>query len=158
MVRIGIGLYGHWGSKELKDWAGDKLKLLQVATWKTIIAEIKDKPKGSFIGYNLRNQLQRDSKIAILPIGYWHGLTGILSEQGEVLINGKRVPILGRVSMDMSIVDATDAGDVKYGGEVVIVGKQEGEFITTDELKYRFDLLNYEFLTRINADIPRIYK
>jgi len=158
MVRIGIGLFGHWGSRELKDWVNERVKIFQVATWKTIVAEIKEKPKGSFIGYNLRNCLKRDSKIAILPIGYWHGLTGIASEKAEFLINGKRVPILGRVAMDMSIIDVSDLENVKVGDEVVIVGEQMGETITTDDLKYRFDLLNYEFLTRINADIPRIYK
>ncbi len=85
-------------------------------------------------------------------------MTGIASEKAEFLINGKRVPILGRVAMDMSIIDVSDLENVKVGDEVVIVGEQMGETITTDDLKYRFDLLNYEFLTRINADIPRIYK
>lgn len=157
MVRIGIGLFGHWGSRDLKEWGKEKINLKQTATWKTVVAEVKEKPKGSFIGYNLRSCLERDSVIGVLPIGYWHGLTGLASESGEVLVNGRRVPILGRVSMDMTIVDLTDAGEVKEGDEVVMVGRQGEEEISTDEVKYRFDLINYEFLTRINAKIPRFY-
>lgn len=158
MVRIGIGLYGHWGSRELRDWAKDKIQLRQVMTWKTVIAEVKEKPKGSFLGYDLKKCIERDSKIATLPVGYWQGLTGIMTNLGEVLVRGKRAPIYGRVSMDMTIVDVTDIPGVTIGDEVVLVGYQGEDCISTDELKYRLEMINYEFVTRINAQIPRIYK
>lgn len=158
MVRIGIGLYGHWGSRELQEWGKDKINLKQVMTWKTIVAEVKEKPKGSFLGYDLKKCLERDSKIAIIPVGYWQGLTGIMTNNGEVLVRGKRAPIYGRVSMDMTIIDVTDIPEVEIGDEVVIVGHQGDDCITTDELKYRLEMINYEFVTRINAQIPRIYK
>ncbi len=158
MVRIGIGLYGHWGSRELRDWAGDRISLKQTMTWKTLISEIKIKPKGSFLGYDLKRCLERDSKIAIIPVGYWHGMTGIMTNNGEVLIGGKRAPIYGRVAMDMTIVDVTDIPGAEIGQEVVLVGYQGADCITTDELKYRLEMINYEFVTRINAQIPRVYK
>lgn len=158
MVRIGIGLFGHWGSRELRDWAGDRIVLKQTMTWKTVVSEIKDKPKGSFLGYDLKKCLERDSRIAIIPVGYWHGMTGIMTNNGEVLIRGKRAPIYGRVAMDMTIVDITDIPGVEIGDEVVLVGFQGDDCISTDELKYRLELINYEFVTRINAQIPRIYK
>ncbi len=157
MVRIGIGLYGHWGSRELRDWAKDTVELKQVMTWKTIVAEVKEKPKGSFLGYDLKKCLDRDSMIATIPVGYWHGLTGIMTNNGDVLVRGKRAPIYGRISMDMTIIDVTDIPGVAVGDEVVLVGYQGGEFISTDELKYRLEMINYEFVTRINAQIPRIY-
>ena len=158
MVRIGIGLYGHWGSRELRDWADGKIELRQAMTWKTVIAEVKEKPKGSFLGYDLKKCLERDSVIATIPVGYWQGLTGIMTNAGEVLVRGKRAPIYGRVSMDMTIIDITDIPGVEIGDEVVIVGAQGDDSISTDELKYRLEMINYEFVTRINAQIPRIYK
>ncbi len=158
MVRIGIGLYGHWGSRELRDWAKDKIELKQVMTWKTVVAEVKAKPKGSFLGYDLKKCIERDSMIATIPVGYWQGLTGIATNLGEVLIKGKRAPIYGRVSMDMTILDVTDIPGVAIGDEVVLVGYQGEDCISTDELKYRLEMINYEFVTRINAQIPRIYK
>lgn len=158
MVRIGIGLYGHWGSRELKEWAGDRVTLRQIMTWKTIVSEIKDVPKGSFIGYDLRKCLEEDSKMAIIPVGYWHGLTGIMTNEGEVLIKGKRAKIHGRVAMDMTILNVSHIPDVQIGDEVVLLGFQGDDCISTDEVKYRFDMINYEFVTRINPQIPRIYK
>lgn len=157
MVRIGIGLYGHWGSRELNEWSKG-IELKQAMTWKTLVAEIREKPKGSFLGYDLKKCIERDSIIATLPVGYWQGLTGIMTNLGEVLIKGKRAPIYGRVSMDMTIVDVTDIPGVQVGDPVVLVGRQGSEFISTDELKYRLEMINYEFVTRINAEIPRIYK
>lgn len=158
MVRIGIGLFGHYGSQEIRDWSKDKISLKQVMTWKTIIVEVKEKSKGSFLGYDLKKCLDRDSVIAIIPVGYWHGLTGIMTNNGEVLVKGKRAPIFGRVSMDMTIIDVTDISDVKIGEEVVLVGHQGDDCISTDELKYRLEMINYEFVTRINPQIPRLYK
>ena len=158
MVRIGIGLYGHWGSRELREWAGDRIELKQTSTWKTIVSEVKKMPAGSYTGYNLRNKLEKDSTIAIIPVGYWHGLTGLMTNEGEVLIRGKRAKISGRVAMDMTILDATNIPDIEVGDEVVITGCQGDDCITIDDLKYRFDLINYEFMVRLNPLLPRIYK
>ena len=108
--------------------------------------------------YDLKKCLERDSVIATIPVGYWQGLTGIMTNAGEVLVRGKRAPIYGRVSMDMTIIDITDIPGVEIGDEVVIVGAQGDDSISTDELKYRLEMINYEFVTRINAQIPRIYK
>lgn len=157
MVRVGIGLYGLWCSEELKDWDKGRVDLKPVMEWKTIISEIKNLPKGSFVGYNLRRELSRDSRVAIIPVGYWHGLTGLASNKGEVVVRGARAPILGRVAMDMCIIDVTDIPDVGIGDPVNIIGCQRGVCVNADEIKYRLDMINYEFVTRINPLLPRIY-
>lgn len=160
MVRVGMGLYGYWPSPEARDARhvsrDTKIVVKPVLTWKTIIAEVKDIPEGARVGYDETEAVGRKSKIAVLPIGYWHGYDRGLSSIGEVLIHGKRAKILGRISMDMTVVDVTDTSGVKVGDEVVLVGMQSSEGIFADELAERIGTTQYELLTRINPLIRRI--
>lgn len=160
MVRIGIGLYGLWPSKEAelqhKLINRKTISLKPVLTWKTIIAQVKKVKKGDFIGYDLAERMECDGKIAMLPIGYWHGYDRGLSSIGEVLINGIRCRVLGKVSMDMIVVDVTKAGKVKVEKEVVLLGRQKNEEITARELAQKIGTVHYEIITRINPQTPRI--
>lgn len=158
MVRIGIGLYGYWPSKETMAFAKDKIKLLPVLSWRTLIGEVKDVPKGAGVGYDFTEKVSRDSRIAICPIGYWHGFPRALSCIAEVLVRGKRVKILGRVSMDMIIIDVTGVPDADILDEVTLLGKDGKEFISADEMGALADTTCYEILTRINPLIRKIYK
>ncbi|MCX6717593.1 MAG: alanine racemase [Candidatus Taylorbacteria bacterium] len=162
MVRIGIGLYGEWPSKEIKDQIlkikDNKIKLKPVLSWKTIIAEIKKLPKGSKIGYDGTKILEKDSIIAICPIGYWHGYPRVLSSKGFVLVKGKEAKILGRVCMDIIIIDITDISNVKVGEEVVVLGKSGNKIIRTSDIASIFDGSDYELLTRINPLIKKFYR
>ncbi len=155
MVRVGIATYGLWPSREIKRWAKDTA-LVPALTWKTIVGEVKLVQKGARVGYDLTHELSRNSRLAIIPVGYWHGLPRALSNTGSVLIGGKKVPIVGRVSMDMTIVDVTDSPRVTIGSEVVIIGNQGAESITADEVAQKASTINYELVTRINPLIPRI--
>ncbi|MEK7081636.1 MAG: alanine racemase [Patescibacteria group bacterium] len=157
MVRVGIGLYGLWPAKEIESYFASRLTLKPVLSWKTIISEIKELPKGAKIGYDCVETLQKDSRMAVCPIGYWHGYPRALSGIGFVLVNGQRAKILGRVSMDMIIVDVSDITGAKVGAEVVLIGKQGKEKITVNELANLSDTSHYEFVTRINPLIKRIY-
>lgn len=159
MVRVGISSYGLWSSKETKVSANSlarKINLQPVLTWKTRIAQIKSLPAGTFVSYGLTEKLMRDSKIAILPVGYWDGFDRHLSSIGNVLIGGYRCKVLGRVCMNMTIVDVTDLSDVQVEDEVVLIGKQEKEEITADEIAQKLGTINYEVVTRINPLLPRI--
>lgn len=147
MVRLGIGLYGYYPAK------GVRLK--PVLTWKTMVSEVKRVKKGEWISYDRTERLKRDSKIAILPIGYWHGFDRGLSSKGEVLIRGKRARVLGRVTMDMTMVDVTDIPGVRVRDEAVIIGKQGNHQITADDIAGKINTTSYEVLTRIN---PLIHK
>jgi len=153
MVRIGIGLFGMWPSKETREAFKDKIKLKPILLWKTVISEIKNLPKASRIGYDLTETINRNSRIAVLPVGYWHGYPRALSSIGWVLIKGKKAKILGRISMDMAIVDITDIKNAKIGDEAILIGGK----ITADDLAYLADTINYEITTRINPLIKRVY-
>lgn len=160
MVRVGIGLYGLWPSREtlLSSMINGNppVELKPVLTWKTRIAQIKDVKKGSFIGYGCTYKTGRDSKIAVLPIGYNEGYDRKLSNISYVLIKGHRAPVRGRVAMNMIMVDVTDIEDVKLEDEVVLIGSQGKERISPEYLATLCGTINYEIVTRINPLIPRI--
>jgi alanine racemase len=157
MVRVGIGLYGVWPSEETKMFFENTFTLQPILSWKTIVAEVKKVNKDSRVGYDGAGVAKKDSIIAICPIGYWHGYPRALSNTGYVLINGKRAKILGRVCMDIIIVDVSDVKNIKVGDEVVIIGKSKNLEITADEISILLGGSTYELLTRINPLIKRLY-
>ncbi len=159
MIRLGISMYGLWSSKETKAVAKNKnleLDLKPVLTWKTVVAQIKKLPVGTPVGYGLSERVSRDSKIAILPIGYFDGYDRKLSSVGNVLIHGKHCKILGRVCMDMIIVDVTDLPKIELEDEAVLLGRQGKKEISAEDLAQKIGTINYEVVTRINPLIPRI--
>ncbi len=153
-VRIGIGLYGVYPSKELEIQCADTFTLQPALSWHALVSEVKSVPKGEFIGYDLTEKVTRETTIAIIPIGYWHGLPWALSGVGYVLVGGKRAKILGRVSMDMVTVDVTGI-TCAVGDTAVLIGRQEGEEITARELANRCNTSPYEIITRLNPLIER---
>ena len=161
MVRIGILQYGFWPSKETliqffsnKSTQTDPLK--QVLSWKSSIMSLKKVKTGEFVSYGTSYLAQKDMKIAIVPVGYAQGYSRNLSNQGRVLINGLRVAVIGMVNMNMLIVDITTIGNVKLGDEVVLIGKQDDLSITVSSFSEFSDQLNYELLTRLPVEIPRV--
>lgn len=161
MVRIGILQYGFWPSKETFIQFLSKNNLLvdplnQILGWKSAIMSIKDVKTGEFISYGTSYLAQKDMKIAIIPVGYSHGYARNLSNQGRVLINGQRVAVIGMVNMNMLIADITSIDQVSLGDEVVLIGKQGDLSINVSSFAEFSDQLNYELLTRLPADIPRI--
>lgn len=158
MVRIGIGLYGLWPSGEVRQQHSTEISLAPALSWKTIIAEVKTVQRGESIGYDLTHTFKRDSRVAILPIGYWHGYDRELSNRAEVLVRGQRVAVVGRVSMDMVTIDVTDIVGVESGDEVVLLGRQGDEVVSADELAAHCQTINYEIVTRLNPRVKRVLK
>jgi alanine racemase len=158
MVRVGIGLMGIWPSAETRSAYEDSINLKPILSWKTIISEIKNIKKGERIGYGLTELLRRDTKVAILPVGYWHGYKWALSSVGNVLINGQRCRVLGRVSMDMITIDVTDIKNVRIGDEVFLLGSSRNETVSAEELALLSNSYNYEIITQLNPLMKRIYK
>jgi len=154
MSRAGIALYGLWPSPEIERHA-KAIRLSPALSWKTIITETKFVPRGSKVGYDLTYEVARDSRLAIMPVGYWHGLPRGLSNVGQVLVKGQRANIIGRISMDMAIVDVTDIPSASEGDEVALIGSQGGESISADEMAEKAGTINYEVVTRINPLILR---
>lgn len=145
LVRVGIGLYGYYPSREL-EVQRPELALRPVLSWHTMVVETKPLPKDAYVGYDLTERLAKKTDAAILPIGYWHGLPRALSGAAYFLIDGRPAKILGRVSMDMTVVDVsgrrTPVGAVATLDMADAIGKSG----TTA----------YEFLTRLNPLIERI--
>lgn len=158
IVRLGIGLYGMWPSEHLEYLNKKKIILKPIIKWVTHVAQVKILPPNHPIGYGLTYITKKNTKIAVIPQGYSDGIPRLLSNKGEVLISGKRAKILGRVAMNMIVVDVTNIKDVKTDDEVVVLGSQGGLRITAEEIAEESDTINYEVTTRINALLPRIVK
>lgn len=157
-VRLGIGLYGLWPSQENKKIAQvlhPDFSLHPVLTWKSRILQIKEVPAGAYIGYARTCQVNVASRIAIIPVGYWDGYDRGLSNKGVVMIKNQRAPILGRIAMNLSIINITGL-DVSLDDEVIILGNYSG--LTADNIAHHCDTINYEVVTRINPLLPRILK
>lgn len=158
LVRLGIGLYGMWPSEHLKYLNKKKITLKPALKWVTHIAQIKILPANHPIGYGLTYITKKTTKIAVIPQGYFDGLPRSLSNNGEVLIRGKKAKILGRVAMNMTVVDVSNIKDVLPEDEVVILGKQGKAEITAEQIAKESGTINYEVTTRISALLPRIIK
>ncbi len=163
MVRIGILQYGFWPSREvfIEYLKGKKIKedpLKSIISWKSKVMNLKSVEIGEFIGYGTTYLAQRDMRIAIIPIGYSHGFSRSLSNQGRVLINGYRVPVVGIVNMNNMAVDVTEIPHVSKGDAVTLIGKDEDVEISVSSFGELSDQLNYELLTRLPARIPRYIK
>jgi len=156
MVRVGIGLYGLWPSPETFQSFNSRISLKPALVWKTIVSEVKSLPKGSKIGYDFTETLTRDSRIAVCPIGYWHGFPRALSSKGFIVIKNKTRKVLGRVSMDMISVDVTEVERIKIGDIATILGER-GQSPTADSLAELSGTTNYEIITRLNPLIKRLY-
>lgn len=158
MVRVGIGLYGIWPSNETRAFAQNRFRLAPVLSWKTVIGEINNINAGERVGYDFTEKLEKDSRVAILPIGYWHGFPRALSGVGQILIKGKPVKILGRICMDIIMADVTEIKGVKVGDEVTIIGCDNNEEMQVDDIAALLDASSYELVTRINPLIKRYYR
>lgn len=153
MVRVGIGVYGYWPSPEVRAAFGDTITLEPALVWKTIIGEIKNVPRGSRVGYDFTETLHKPSRLAILPVGYWHGYPRALSSIGHVVIRGKRAKVLGRISMDMIIIDISHIKNARVGDEVILLGGA----MPAEEVANLAGTINYEIITQLNPLIKRIY-
>ena len=147
MVRLGIQLYG---CSEIPEMT---MKLHNVVTLKTVITQIKQIPAGETIGYNRTWRLLRDTQVAIIPIGYADGYPRELCNGlGTVLVQGQKVPVIGKVCMDMCMLDITGLR-VHEGDEVIVYG--EGN--TVSDMADAAGLISYELMTRISQRVPRVY-
>jgi alanine racemase len=160
LARVGISLYGLWPSKETYvsclERGKPSLDLKPVMTWKTRIAQVKDVPEGSYIGYGLTWRATRPTTIAVLPVGYYEGFDRELSGLAHVLVRGKRAPVRGRICMNMCMVDVTDVPGVALEDEVVLLGRQGDERVTAEQLAAWCGTISYEIVSRIHPSLPRV--
>jgi len=166
LVRFGIGAYGLWPSKETRVSARQlgraPVDLRPALTWKTRILHLKPVAAGQWVGYGRTWRTVRASRLAVLPIGYYDGYDRGLSNVGQVLVGGQRAPVVGRVAMNMVVIDVSDAAEVQVGDEVILLGSpssvddRESDRIRADEMAAWLGTIHYEVVTRINERIPRV--
>ena len=155
VCRPGIAIYGLRPSKEIANPLVDRLQ--PVLEWKTRITFLKEVPADVGLSYGRDFFTQRPSLIATVPVGYGDGFSRSLSNNVNLLIGGRRCPQVGRITMDMSLVDVTELrGRVAIGDEAVIIGEQGGQQISADELAEKLGTINYEIVTTISQRSPRI--
>jgi alanine racemase len=151
LVRTGIALYGLDPSEEVRCPEGFRKAL----ALKTQLAQVKELEKGEPVSYGRTWVAPRRARIGVLPIGYADGFRRAPATWGEVLVRGRRAPLVGRVCMDMSMVDVTDIPGARVGDEVVLIGEQNGDRITVEEVAARLGTINYEVVSQILARVPR---
>ncbi|OGC82907.1 MAG: alanine racemase [candidate division Zixibacteria bacterium RBG_16_43_9] len=152
-VRVGILMYGIYPSPKL----AKRVEVNPVMSLKSRLVQIKKVEKGESVGYGRTFITKRRTKIGTIPLGYADGYPWQLSNQGEVLVKGKRVPIIGRVCMDAFMVDLTDLPEVKTGEEVVLLGKQGKEKIEAHQIAGWAKSFSYEIVSRMGKRLPRVY-
>lgn len=160
LVRFGISLYGFWPSRETRISAlslfGSLPDLRPVLSWKSTIVHVNDVEAGAYIGYGCTHRVSRDTRVGVIPVGYFEGYERGLSNRSYVLVRGRRARLLGRVCMNMIMVDMTDIPGAKAGDTAVLIGSDSGDQITADELADLTSTIHYEVVTRIQQDLPRI--
>jgi alanine racemase len=154
LVRPGIMLYGYHprGRQQVADPG-----LRPALRLRTAISQIQTVTRGESVSYGRTFVAPRDLRVATLPVGYADGVGRLLSNRGQVLIRGRRVALIGRVCMDMVMVDVTDLSDVRLGDEAVLIGRQGAEEISADEVAEAQGTISYEILSGIGPRVPRVY-
>lgn len=155
LARIGISLYGFYPSEEVDPTT---VALRPVMRWKTRIAHLKMLPAGERVSYGGMFIAQRPTRVATLPLGYADGFRRLLwTKKWHVLMKGQRAPIIGKICMDMCMVDVTDISGAAVGDEVVLIGQQGSERITADEMAAALETINYEITCLVGKRVPRVY-
>lgn len=154
MVRPGIATYGLYPSAEVDKNAAD---LRPVMALKSRVIHLKKVPAGFYISYGITHRTPEPTTIATVPVGYADGFNRLLSSRGYMLVHGQRVPIVGRVCMDLTMLDVGKLSGVQLEDEVVVFGQQRDESITADELAAELNTINYEIVSTITARVPRVY-
>ncbi len=154
LVRPGISIYGLYPSDEVDK---SRISLKPAMALKARIVHLKKVPAGFKVSYGMTHETSKPTTIASVPVGYADGFSRRLTNRGHMLVNGYRVPIVGRVCMDQTMLDVGRVPDVHVEDEVVIFGRQQDEFISADEIATVLGTINYEIVSSLTARIPKVY-
>jgi len=153
LVRPGIMAYGLRAGGA----TGDGIDLRPVMTFKSRIAQVRELPAGHTVSYGRTFVAERPTRVAVIPVGYGHGYSWRLSNCGEVLVRGRRAPVVGRVTMDVTMADVDAIPEASVGDEVVLFGRQGSDEISVDEVARRVGTINYEVICGIGKRVARLY-
>lgn len=156
-VRPGIALYGYYPDGAAGRAAAAEPRLQPAMAWKSTILQVRHLPAGHTVGYDCTYTTTRPTTIAVLPVGYADGYLRKLSGRAQVLVGGQRAQVLGRISMNLTVVDVTGIPGVTAGDEAVLLGRQGEDCIDADELAAWMESINYEALCLIGRLNSRVY-
>lgn len=156
-VRAGIGLYGIWPSPETQAAAGGAPELEPALSWTSELVVVRDVEAGRSVGYGCTFATTRPSRIGVVPIGYAEGIPRAVSNRGAMLVGGRRVPVVGRVCMDMAFLDVTDVPQARPGSRVTLIGSDGDAEISANEFGEWAGTIGYEIVARLPESIPRRY-
>ena len=160
MVRPGILLYGYSlpaHARRTRLSTSLRCRLKPVLTWKTRVLTVKDVAAGEAVGYMGTYITKERSRIAVLPVGYADGYPRLLSNRARVVVRGEYAPVVGRVSMDLTMVDVGHIPGVAVGDEVILIGSENGKTVDAVELARLCETVPYEILCGISQRVPRVY-
>ncbi len=152
MVRPGVAIYGIHPSEEVRLPDGFRPAL----AFKTQVAQVKEVPAGEGVSYGATYVTERPTRVAVLPVGYADGFRRAPANWGEVLVRGRRAPLIGRVCMDQCMIDVTDIPEVRAGDEAVLIGRQGDDALTAEEVAARLGTIAYEVVAELLARVPRL--
>ncbi|MBI2485108.1 alanine racemase [Candidatus Uhrbacteria bacterium] len=158
-VRPGLSLYGYWPEETFEQSVRLKhpsLTLTPALSWYSRIAQVKDYPAGTPVGYGGSEVLNRPTRLAVVPVGYYDGYDRRLSSKGEVLVRGERCRVIGRVCMNMMMVDASRVPSPVRGENVTLLGTSGAHKVWADELAKRSGTITWEILARLSSHLPRL--
>ncbi len=155
LARAGATLYGL--ARDVLSAKLEPFDLRPVMSLRSRVVMLKTVPAGTSLGYGCTFTTERESRIATIPIGYADGLRRAHSNNGRVIISGRFAPVVGRVSMDLTIIDVTGIPDVEIGDEVILIGQQNGLSLAAEDLAQQIGTISYEIVTGISSRVPRFY-
>lgn len=152
-IRPGLSLYGLYTAPHLRD----VLRLRPALEWRSQVRRVTEAKRGTGVSYGHEYRLERDGRIATVPVGYGDGVPRAFARNGRLLLRGRAVPVAGRVAMDLVMLDVTDMPEVREGDEVVVIGRQGAVTQTPDDVADALGTIGYEVVTGIRRRVPRRY-
>jgi alanine racemase len=157
LVRVGIALYGLWPSPETRARLGDAIPLRPALRWTSQLVEVRDVAPETSVGYGRTYRTTSQSRIGVVPIGYAEGIPRAVSNRGAVLVAGRRCPIVGRVCMNMTMIDVTAVPGAVPGTPVTLIGGDGEAHLAAEDWASWADTIGYEIVARLPSEIPRVY-
>jgi alanine racemase len=160
MVRVGIAYYGFWPSQATRisflQTNRELMDLKPVMSWRTQITGVKSVGPGSYVGYGCTYRAVREMRVAVLPVGYYEGYPRNASNHGAyVLVHGQRCPLIGRICMNMMMIDVSHVTEANVGDIVTLIGNDQADSVKAEDLASWSDTIHYEIVARLHPEIPR---
>jgi len=160
LARVGISMYGHWPSRETQlSWrmhgGHGAAELIPALSWRAVVGQLQQVDRGETVGYGRTWTGLRETVLAVLPVGYSDGYPRALGNRARVAVRGRLAPVVGRVCMNIMMVDVTDVPDVAVGDVVTLIGSDGAARVSAEELATHAGTINYELLARLSPTIPR---